>query len=91
MHVLVSYDISKNYTRQRFHKFLKEFGMNTQKSVFECDLDVQGIARILAEGRANLNSATDTLRMYRICAACQRKVVVSGLGLKIIQLDFMIL
>jgi CRISPR-associated protein Cas2 len=90
MHVLISYDISKNRTRARFHKFLKEFGLNTQKSVFECDLDDQGVVRVLSVGRASLDPATDTLRMYRICSRCQRKVVVSGLGLKVVQLDFMI-
>lgn len=90
MHVLISYDISKNRTRQRFHRFLKEFGLNTQKSVFECDLDDKGITRILAEARSSLDPATDKLRLYRICVACQRKVVVSGLGLKVVQLDFMI-
>jgi len=91
MHVLISYDISKNRTRTRFHKFLKEFGLNTQKSVFECDLDEQGIAIVLSQARTCLDPRTDTLRMYRICAACQRKVILSGLGLKVVQLDFMIL
>jgi CRISPR-associated protein Cas2 len=91
MHILISYDISKNRTRTRFHKFLKEFGLNTQKSVFECDLDERGIAVVLSQARACLEPQTDTLRMYRICAGCQRKVLISGLGLKVVQLDFMII
>lgn len=91
MHVLVSYDISSNKTRARFHTFLKEFGLNTQKSVFECDLDDQGIAKVLQEARDQLDPATDNLRLYRICVTCQRKVVISGLGLKVVQLDFMII
>lgn len=88
--MLISYDISKNRTRARFHKFLKEFGLNTQKSVFECDLDDAGIVRVLAEARSELDTTTDTLRLYRICARCQRKVTVSGLGLKVVQLDYLI-
>lgn len=87
---MISYDISENRTRARFHKFLKEYGLNTQKSVFECDLDDAGIARILTEARAELDTSTDTLRMYRICARCQRNVTVSGQGLKVVQLDFLI-
>mgnify|MGYP002412392494 CR=1 FL=1 len=87
---MISYDISKNRTRARFHKFLKEYGLNTQKSVFECDLDDAGVARILAEARAELDTATDTLRMYRICVRCQRNVTVSGQGLKVVQLDYLI-
>jgi CRISPR-associated protein Cas2 len=90
MHVLISYDISDNRTRGRFHKFLKEFGLNTQKSVFECDLDEQGVVRVMAEAHASLDKATDSLRLYRICSRCQRNVVVSGQGLMVVQLDFMI-
>lgn len=90
MHVLISYDISKNRIRSKFHRFLKEFGLNTQKSVFECDLDERGIETVLSEARSSLEPATDTLRMYRICAECQRKVQISGLGLKVVQLDFLI-
>lgn len=73
------------------HKFLKEFGLNTQKSVFECDLDNLGITRILNFARAELDKKSDTLRIYKICSGCQRKVVISGQGLKIVKLDFMIL
>ncbi|MDY0300866.1 MAG: CRISPR-associated endonuclease Cas2 [Trichlorobacter sp.] len=91
MYALVSYDISSHKTRARFHKFLKEFGLNTQKSVFECDIDQQGIERIMAQARTSLNPQTDALFIYRICSGCQRKVQISGMGLKVVQLDFMIL
>lgn len=64
--------------------------MNTQKSVFECDLDDTGVSRVMAVARAELDRSTDTLRLYRVCSRCQRKVVVSGLGLKVVQLDYLI-
>lgn len=90
MNVLVSYDISSNKKRSKLHRFLKEFGLNTQKSVFECELDEAGLSRIAAYCRALINPRTDSVRMYRICANCLRNVRISGLGIKITQLDFMI-
>lgn len=91
MHVLIAYDISDNKTRTRFHRFLKEFGLNTQKSVFECDLDRDGIVKIASFGRKMINPGTDSVRIYRICDTCRRKVRISGLGIKIMKLDFMII
>lgn len=90
MIVLVTYDISKNRTRTRFHKFLKEFGLNTQKSVFECEIDGDGLKRLVAVAATLIDKDTDSVRFYRICAGCQRKVTISGLGLKVTQLDFLI-
>lgn len=90
MIVLVTYDISDNRTRGRLHKFLKEFGLNTQRSVFECDLDGKGLARLVAVARGLIDADTDSVRFYRLCASCQRKVTISGLGLKVTQLDFLI-
>jgi CRISPR-associated protein Cas2 len=91
MNVLISYDITSNKRRGRLHRFLKEFGLNTQKSVFECDLDKEGLARIISYCKWNIDPGTDSVRMYKICTRCLRKVRISGLGIKITQLDFMII
>jgi CRISPR-associated protein Cas2 len=90
MIVLISYDISSNKKRGQFHKFLKEFGLNTQKSVFECELDQEGLGTIANFAQDLIDPETDSVRMYRICAACTRKVRISGMGIKVTQLDFMI-
>lgn len=90
MIVLLTYDISSNRTRGRFHRFLKEFGLNTQKSVFECDLDPEGLDRIVTCAGVMINPATDSVRIYRICAGCLRKVRVSGRGIKLTQLEYMV-
>lgn len=90
MIVLVTYDISSNRTRGQFHKFLKEFGLNTQKSVFECELDGDGFRRLAGMAGTLIDKTTDSVRFYRICAGCRRKVSISGLGLKVTQLDFLI-
>lgn len=91
MNVLLSYDISSNKKRSKLHRYLKEFGLNTQKSVFECELDEEGLKMIIGFCRGLINPETDSVRMYRICSRCLRKVRISGLGVKITQLDFMII
>lgn len=90
MIVLISYDITSNKKRSRLHKYLKEFGLNTQKSVFECDLDKEGLEQVVRFSRRLIDPATDSVRMYKICERCLRKVRISGLGIKITQMDFMI-
>ena len=77
MIVLVTYDITEPRRLQRLHKFLKEFGLNTQKSVFECDIDEAGLKTIRRYCRESLDLSTDSVRIYKICSGCLRKVVLS--------------
>lgn len=90
MITLIAYDISDNTVRGRLHKFLKEFGLNTQKSVFECDIDDEAIKRIRAYCKASINFSTDSIRIYRICTRCINKVILSGKGIRVTKLDFMV-
>ena len=91
MIVLITYDITDNKTRTDLHAFLKDFGVNTQKSVFECDIDDLGIKTIRAYCKENLDLVTDSVRIYKICNGCINKVLISGQGLKVTQLDFMVI
>lgn len=90
MVVLISYDVSSNRVRGRIHRFLKEFGLNTQKSIFECDLEPDALQRIVRYLESMINPATDSVRVYRICVGCLRKVRISGLGIRLRQLDYLI-
>jgi len=90
MLAVICYDISSNRQRARFHKFLKEYGLNTQKSIFECEVDREALWTIVREARRRIDPLTDSFRIYRICAQCQKRVVVLGLGIKIESLDFMV-
>lgn len=91
MIVLITYDITDPKRLVRLNKFLKEFGLNTQKSVFECDIDEQGIRAIRAYCIEQLDVAHDSVRIYKICHRCINKVIISGLGLKVTQLDYAIM
>lgn len=91
MIVLITYDITEPKRLTALHHFLKEFGLNTQKSVFECDIDEAGIRKIRAYCRNNLDIAKDSVRIYKICSRCINKVVLSGLGLKVTQLEYTVI
>lgn len=90
MITLVTYDITEPKRLNAARKFLKEFGLRTQKSVFECDIDDVAVKRIRSWCRDNLDIASDSVRIYRICNRCMDKVVISGTGLKVTQMDYMI-
>jgi len=90
MIVLVTYDITDPKRLRKIHSFLKNFGLNTQKSVFECDIDDIALKRIRHFCRDTLDLATDSVRIYKICSYCMKKVTISGLGLTLTQLDYMI-
>lgn len=90
MIVLVTYDITNPKRLNRTHKFLKEFGLNTQKSVFECDIDREGIKQIRTYCKENLDLSSDSVRIYKICNHCINKVIISGQGLKVTQLEYMV-
>jgi CRISPR-associated protein Cas2 len=91
MIVLLTYDISDNKLRTRTHKFLKEFGLNTQKSVFECDVDDYALKKIRRFCIENLDFETDSVRIYKVCSRCLKKVVISGRGLKVTQLEYAVI
>ncbi len=91
MIVLITYDITAPKRLQKMHRFLKEFGLNTQKSVFECDIDNIALKRIHRFCRDQLDLSTDAVRIYKICSGCLKKVEVSGLGIKITTLDYMVI
>lgn len=91
MIVLIAYDISSDRARAKFHKFLKEYGLNTQKSVFECDVDEQAIRDIKARAASLIDENSDSVRLYRICSSCARKTVISGQGIKVTNLDYTVL
>ncbi|OQY16106.1 MAG: CRISPR-associated endonuclease Cas2 [Desulfobacteraceae bacterium 4572_35.1] len=91
MLALVSYDIVENKTRSRFHRYLKEFGLNTQKSIFECEIDQFALQRICEYAQQNLDAEQDSLIVFSLCRRCQGQVAVSGLGIKVVSTQFMVI
>lgn len=75
---VVCYDIVSDRRRKKVADMLLDFGSRVQKSAFECDLKTESRRReLLSRVRPLLDPKTDTLRLYRVCAACvgERKLV----------------
>jgi CRISPR-associated protein Cas2 len=91
MNTVIVYDITNNKTRTRLHKFLRELGIRSQRSVFECRIDSVEIREIRKYCLNNLDLTKDSLRIYRVCSRCMNKAILQGQGVKFSQLDWCII
>jgi len=88
VNTVIVYDIVCDRKRTRFHRFLKELGIRSQKSVFECRLDAREIRQIRLYCCDNLNLDEDAVRIYRVCSGCMDKAVIQGQGISFSRLDW---
>ena len=58
----------------RVAKGLLDYGDRLQYSVFECDLTAQQMARMVTEVKGVINAEADSVRVYRLCAACVQQI-----------------
>lgn len=70
MNWVIAYDITSDRQRARVAAILSAFGDRTQKSVFECSLDPEELAAVLANVRDKVDVSGDSVRAYRQCTAC---------------------
>ena len=74
MNTIVTYDIVGNRRRNRFHKFMKELGLQSQYSVFECNVDPAQWAA-LRQGLIDIiDKEADSLRFYFLGSNWKRRV-----------------
>ena len=90
MNTIITYDIVGDKRRNRLRKFLKEMGVRSQYSVFECRLDYEEIRLIRHFCRDNLDLREDSVRIYRVCSRCMNKAEIQGQGITFSQLDWVI-
>ncbi|GAB6887056.1 CRISPR-associated endonuclease Cas2 [Desulfothermus okinawensis JCM 13304] len=83
MNVVITYDISDNKVRTKFHHLLKNLGYNIQKSVFECDMSEYDLIQIRKFCVQYLDVETDSVRIYKICSDCLDKAQVQGTTIKL--------
>jgi CRISPR-associated protein Cas2 len=77
---LISYDISDDNQRRRVMEALKDFGRRVQYSVFECNLDKGGLEELMGRLEFEIDRATDSCRLYRLCEGCAGEVQILGKG-----------
>ena len=91
MHVVITYDISCDKDRTRVFRILREHGVNSQRSVFECELSAEEIRLLLACLSELVAPKTDSLLFYPLCRRCAAGVHVLGQGIPLIHTDWEIL
>lgn len=91
MFFVVAYDMPDNKRRTRLLKALKGFGIHTQFSLFECELDETELGRLLLAIDRIINTREDAVKVYRLCRNCVSAVRVIGLGRVAIEPDCIII
>jgi len=56
---------------------LEDYGQRVQYSVFECRLDEQTLGELVHKLKPFAAENEDSIRVYRICQACLKKVIYS--------------
>lgn len=76
---IVSYDIEENRIRNKISKVLEGYGRRVQYSVFECELKENQFAELYRKLAAlSGDFRTDSIRFYKICANCEKNILVIG-------------
>jgi len=80
MFYLVSYDIPDDRRRVKLAKALKDFGDRVQYSVFECLLDNRLLESMKKKITDLIDESEDSVRIYDLCAGCEKNIVIIGQG-----------
>jgi CRISPR-associated protein Cas2 len=91
MIVVIGYDIVDNARRGAVFSFLKDYGIHSQKSFFECDLTSAEYSLVKEKLSSLIDITTDSLRFYQLCSPCYGKAAKSGHGVQLAMLDYIIL
>ena len=77
---MVSYDIPDDKRRTKLAKTIKDFGDRVQYSVFECNLDSDLLDKMTTRIEKIVDKKEDSVRIYSLCAACERVIRIIGAG-----------
>ncbi|MCA9678504.1 MAG: CRISPR-associated endonuclease Cas2 [Myxococcales bacterium] len=81
MHTVIAFDISSDSARYRVFRILLEYATWVQRSVFESpSLDQAAYLRMRSRVERLVDPTTDSLRYYRMCAACAGRAEHHGVG-----------
>jgi CRISPR-associated protein Cas2 len=75
---VIAYDISDDHRRARVAAVLQAYGDRVQRSVFVCNLDARPLAEVRSRVSAIINPDTDSVYVFRQCAACWQAVGIHG-------------
>lgn len=79
MFYIVSYDMPDDKKRLKMANTLLDFGTRVQYSVFECIMDDKLLKKMMAK-ISKIISEKDSVRIYGLCAKCEKVITVLGRG-----------
>jgi len=79
MFFIVSYDIVDNKKRTKLSKKLCNYGQRVQYSVFECSLNKSQYQEMVKETLKFVDLEKDSLRIYKLCRDCRKKITSYGI------------
>jgi len=88
---VIAFDITVDRTRVRVVKVLSEYAYRVQKSVFEGLISKDSLEEMQAKLEKIINKKTDSIRIYPLCKKCEEEVKIIGIGVKVEQVDYIIL
>ena len=91
MFYVVAYDMPDTKRRTRLLKAMKGFGVHTQYSVFECELDGREYDRMIMVIKRIIKTDEDDIKIYRLCRDCLHSVRVLGIGSVAVEPDAIII
>ncbi len=91
MFYCICYDFVDDRRRLAVAKVLRDFGERLPYSVFEAHLDDDQMQRLKKRVQKILVMEEDSLRLYPLCAACETRVEVLGLGTVTQDPDFLVI
>jgi CRISPR-associated protein Cas2 len=84
MNVLVAYDVEDDKRRTAIHKALLNFGVWTQYSLFECDLDERQLVRMRHKVESLMDKGKDSVIIYYLCPGCGRRLERMGVNKRLL-------
>lgn len=85
MRTVIAFDVSDDKVRYKVVKALGGRASRVQKSVFEAGLLEQAAyLRLRSELEGLVDPGTDSLRYYRLCAACVARIEHHGAGVGLV-------
>ncbi len=80
MNYFIAYDIVDDKRRRKLHKFLKQYGLNIQKSIFQCVVSSEIREKLVDRMRKYMDERVDKLYVYPVCDKCLENAFADGTG-----------
>ena len=91
MKYVIAFDIASDRIRSRVVKILSEYAYRVQKSVFEGLISRESLEEMRGKLTKVIDEKSDSIRIYPLCGKCEAEVTILGIGVKVEEVDYIIL